>query len=205
MCFINAYSQFSVTHTNIYLLNGERLFSYSWEQNSKRKEQKFVNTISCLDLLIQKQQSAKRISYLGKDWSLHFVELDTISMDTNLILSNRYIENEYGKKFFPQEMYTFNPVDGVSDILVVFFEGEGPIYKVLVYRWKEDRIIDVFSTKEYFSYPSWNPFVERKKITVNDNGILMPYCEGCHSGKDGALKWAEIIYDKEKDEYLLKK
>jgi len=185
-----------------YIYNGKKLFSTTKiipKTNSKNVHEK----VKCEKLISLKYKDEKFITCIGSDMSLHFLK---ISSDTNLIKS--IYELNYGEdaSYFPLDVYTFETENGNKDIVVKFVEGEGPVFMIKIYRWSfsQNVIRDVYTSKFYFSFPSWDPFAKKEEIRIEKDYIVIPYCKGCQSGEDGVLKTDTLFYLLEQKTYSIR-
>lgn len=194
-------------HIKRYLYNNEILFEDTWDrgkQNTKETSY-YIDTLSYIDTCVFNVNDKRLLVYLGENWSLHFLVLE--SNKTRLLKSIRNLQESKQIFYFPKKILCEELTgDMIPEIISVFHEPEGPIFKVLIFQWDKNKDIlkKVFESEPYFSYPSWNPTIKKKEIELTEKGILIPYCEGCYTGEDGTLKKALLYFSKEENRFLIK-
>ena len=193
------YGQGKDIHINRFLYQDSVLFEDIWDKprGQQSKDRILIDTLSYLSTCILENEKDSLLIYLSEKMSLHFVSLHTRTRGINLY-TVRNIETPEGYFYFPSKILClYLRSDEIFHIISVFNDAEGPIFKINIYEWNSiiDTVAIVFESKYYFSYPSWNPTIEKEEIKVKNNKIYIPYCEGCESGVDGILKWDTLVYD----------
>ncbi|HQN92922.1 MAG TPA: hypothetical protein PLQ09_02305 [Prolixibacteraceae bacterium] len=194
---LDVYSQEHILNTNIYRLDSLNCFNVSWETDKKNKKE-IIDTIDILKVVTYKDGNTEHYSCLAEDNSIHF--LNFAGGKYGLIKSFMFLKQGDGYLMFPKEIFSLER----GDVLVVSNEPEGPIFNLSVFKWVNDSIENIFVSKDYFSYPSWNPFIKKEKVRLEKQNVLIPYCDGCQSGKDGTLKQNILIFNEGKRKYEIK-
>jgi len=197
------------SHINRYLYDNKVLFEDTWEKErpSNTKTRFYIDTLGYIDTCAFNIDNKKLLIYLGENWSLHFLVLKSNKNKTSLLKSIRNLQKPNQIFYFPRKILCEELTgDLTPEVISVFHDPDGPIFKILIYQWKKNTntLKKVFESEPYFSYPSWNPTIKRKEIKLTEKGIVIPYCEGCHTGEDGKLNKALLYFSKYHDKFLIK-
>jgi hypothetical protein len=193
--------------TNRYLYKDSVLFEDSWEQfrNQLNVDLYLIDTVSFQNTSILKTEKDSLLIYLSERMRLYFISLHPNSRGDKLLSVNTIEPLGDCCPFFPSEILHHNLIShGLFHVIIVFVEAEGPMFLINIYEWDSAASVvsAVYESGYYFSYPSWNPTIEKETIKVKDKKVYIPYCDGCESGTDGVLKWDVLVYD---DDYMLVK
>lgn len=174
------------------------------KQQSLKEDRVAFNKIRSKKILTFRKDTSETIVFLAQDGNLFFIKPSKATVTITQRLSMVQIDS-FGSRMFPSDIMKVNiDQDKNEELLLKYTEaGEPPaLFKIAILSLDEEAKF-LTETEPLFPFPSYNPFIEPKSVQIRKDKIVIPYCLGCESGREG--KEAEGVITYNRGSYVFKK
>ena len=202
VCFISSTTcvvgQANRLFINTYLYEGTTFFvdTIKREQRRLKEDEVSFHKIKPEKVLAFKVDTLQKVVLLAEDKNLFFIEASGANIAVIHKLSAIQIDS-FGSRMFPDDITKIDlNQDGTEELLLRYKEAEEPpaLFKLVIMSLGAGQLEVLAETEPLFPFPSYNPFVKPKDVTVKKSKLTIPYCVGCESGKEGKEATGIIEY-----------